>query len=165
MNTYGVMSVQLHHSWPQHQMNISDQFHASVALHPRGKELPVSIRLEAVGAPDSVWTVWRGEISCICGNRIRAVQPVVHRYTDSAIPTPREYGPALFIPTIQSTILEISQLTKHVEFIHELQSLWGREVEITVAVVLFLTTVKPRFTNLIRSWRSFVNRNYFPHRN
>jgi hypothetical protein len=27
------------------------------------------------------------------------------------------------------------------------------------------STVKPRFTNLIRSWRSFVNRNYFPHRN
>ena len=26
-------------------------------------------------------------------------------------------------------------------------------------------TFKPRFTNLIRSWRSFVNRNYFPHRN
>jgi hypothetical protein len=28
-----------------------------------------------------------------------------------------------------------------------------------------LCTVKHRFTNLIRSWRSFVNRNYFPHRN
>jgi hypothetical protein len=27
------------------------------------------------------------------------------------------------------------------------------------------STVKPRFTNLIRSWRSFVTRNYFPRSN
>ena len=32
-------------------------------------------------------------------------------------------------------------------------------------LLIFKSTVKPRFTNLIRSWRSFVNRNYFPHGN
>jgi hypothetical protein len=42
MKTYGGVKVQLHHSWPQHQMEVSGQPHAPAALPP-GKELPVVI--------------------------------------------------------------------------------------------------------------------------
>jgi hypothetical protein len=46
------------------------------------------------------------------------------------------------------------------------QSLWSTESWSGQArTSLYINTVKPPFTNLIRSWRSFVTRNYFPHRN
>jgi hypothetical protein len=59
---------------------VTGQLQAPAALPP-GKEPPVHIRQEAGWAPESDWTVWKEENSCIAGNQTRAVQPV-------AIPTP-----------------------------------------------------------------------------
>jgi hypothetical protein len=69
-------------------MKVSDQFHAPAALTP-GIEPPVPIGQEAGWAPESAWTLWRREKSSIAGNRTRAVQPVVRRYTDCAIRIPQ----------------------------------------------------------------------------
>jgi hypothetical protein len=41
-------------------MEMSGQFHAVVALHPE-KEIQIAIEWEAGWAPESVWTLWRGE--------------------------------------------------------------------------------------------------------
>jgi hypothetical protein len=60
-------------------------FHAPTALH----RLPVPIGYEAVWVPEPVGRLWMREKSlALVENRIRAVQPVIHRYADSAIPAP-----------------------------------------------------------------------------
>jgi hypothetical protein len=55
----------------------------------RGKEPPVPVVYEAGWAPESVWTLWSGEIS-LAENRTPAFQPVAHRFTDWAIPAHME---------------------------------------------------------------------------
>jgi hypothetical protein len=60
---------------------------------------------------------------------------------------------------------------------HPMCEIWNKTVisraSVSTSSVFFffgflteiLCTVKPRFMNLIHSWRSFVNQNYFLHRN
>jgi hypothetical protein len=62
----GEVEVQLHHSSPRHQMEVSRQLHASATLLP-GKESPVPTGQEVVWSPEPVWTLWRREqISSPC---------------------------------------------------------------------------------------------------
>jgi hypothetical protein len=55
-----------------------------------GKEPPVPIGQEAGWAPEMVWTLWSRDKSLTpAENRTPAVQFSAHRYTDWAIPAPR----------------------------------------------------------------------------
>lgn len=48
MKMSGGVEIHLHHSWPRHEMKLSCQFHALVALS-HVKDLPVTIRQELDG--------------------------------------------------------------------------------------------------------------------
>jgi hypothetical protein len=87
--TYGGLEVWLRQSWPLHLMEVSGQLDVPAALLP-GKESLVPIVLEAGWAPELVWTLWRKEKWLYpTGNWTTAIQPVVRRYTDWAIPALR----------------------------------------------------------------------------
>jgi hypothetical protein len=65
---------------------VSGQHQAPVALPPK-KEPLVTTEYEAAWAPESVWS--REKSSAVAVIRNPAVQPVVCRYTDLAIPPPQ----------------------------------------------------------------------------
>jgi hypothetical protein len=66
MKTYGGVEVQLHHSRPRHQMNVSGQFHAPAALHPRERP-PGTHWIEAwVGNITGLVATVKRKISCPC---------------------------------------------------------------------------------------------------
>jgi hypothetical protein len=57
MKRYGIVEVQLQHSWPRQQVEVSDQLHASAGLPP-GKSLPVPNVQGAGRAPEPVRMLW-----------------------------------------------------------------------------------------------------------
>jgi hypothetical protein len=65
-------------------MEVSSQLHTPTALPP-GKEPPVPIGQEAGWAPGLVWTLWRGEKSCLVGNGIWAIWPTASHYPNTNI--------------------------------------------------------------------------------
>jgi hypothetical protein len=56
---YGEVEVYLHQSWPQCYMETSGQLHTPTSL---GKGLPVPVREEADIVPETVGTLWSGQI-------------------------------------------------------------------------------------------------------
>jgi hypothetical protein len=87
MMMYGETEVQLHHSWPWYQMEVSGQLHTPATLLP-GKQPLVHTGQEAGWFPEPVWTIWRRKKFCPCGTRNPAVQPIASLYTNWAIVTP-----------------------------------------------------------------------------
>jgi hypothetical protein len=62
-------------------MEMSGEHHAPTALPPK-KELSVPFGWETSRAPESIWTLWRREKSCIAGNRTQHVAvPIPDNYT------------------------------------------------------------------------------------
>jgi hypothetical protein len=89
MKTHEGAEVQLYYSWLQHWMEASGHIHAPHAL-PSGKASPVLIRKEAGWAPEKAWKLWRRKNHPLAGKRTPAVQLVTRRYTEWALPTPKE---------------------------------------------------------------------------
>jgi hypothetical protein len=82
MKTYRGVKVYLHHSWPWHWMEVSNQLHEAAALPPE-KEPSVPNKYEAGWAPGQVCALQKWEkFLASAGNRTPVVQPVACRYTD-----------------------------------------------------------------------------------
>jgi hypothetical protein len=79
------------HSWPRHQMGVSGQCHAPVALCPGGKTPGAHCTGGWVGPRAGLDTEVRRKILFLCrgsNHDRRLVQSVVRHYTDWAIPAP-----------------------------------------------------------------------------
>jgi hypothetical protein len=65
MKAYGGVEVWPHHSWLRHLMKMSGKLHAPAALS-LGEEPPITISSDTGWTSEPVWTLWSGEISCLC---------------------------------------------------------------------------------------------------
>jgi hypothetical protein len=67
---------------------MSGQLYAPATLSP-GKKPPAPIEQEAGWAAEPVWTTWRRKFLTLPGLELRPLSR--RRYTDYAIPAPRQY--------------------------------------------------------------------------
>jgi hypothetical protein len=88
MKTCGGAEVQLHHSWPRHQMEVGGRLHAPVDLPPgKSPRPPPVIRLGAPPPPRArLEAVEMTKIPVRARNWTPAVKQVARRHTDRAVP-------------------------------------------------------------------------------
>jgi hypothetical protein len=89
IKTYWGVEVQLHHSWPGHQMEMSGQLYSPATL------LRVPIKWEAAWAPETVWALWsRKKRTVAAGNR--TLSPSLYRMNNPGSHTITSYNQKVY---------------------------------------------------------------------